>query len=434
MKGFFAFFNFSSLIFSFENILPLNGSNRVFRRFYGGGQKASMFHWGSRLAWSTIFSLAAFMASAQISSDSLDGRVNAINTAVPFLRISPDARSGAMGDAGVALSPDANAVFWNLSKLPFAKEDAALSLNYTPWLKELVNDVFLATVSGYKKLDEYQAIGASLRYFDIGNVQLTDYAGVSQGNFHPREFAIDGGYARKLSENWSVGLALRYIYSNLASGTSLDGSNATYRPGQSVAGDISAYYTQEVDYDNDQHGGLSAGLAITNVGTKISYTNNNDKDFIPTNMDIGAAYTHHIDDYNKITFAFDVNKLLVPTPDTTDRNGNGLPDYREKTVVQGIFQSFGDAPGGFKEELHELMYSFGLEYWYNDVFAVRAGYFNEYKSKGNRKYLTLGLGLKYNTLGFNFSYLVPSGAGIQRNPLSNTLRFSLLLDLGKQDD
>lgn len=369
----------------------------------------------------------------QICSECTDGRINTINTAVPFLRISPDARSGAMGDVGIALSPDANAAYWNLSKLPFAKKDAGASVTYTPWLTELVNDVFLAYLSGYKQLDETQAVAASLRYFDLGSLQFTDIRGEDQGIFHPREFSFDLGYARKLSEEWSIGVALRYIYSNLASGASRDG--VTFKPGNAVAGDISAFYTHEADYYNGQSGTLNFGATISNLGTKIAYSNSADfKNFIPTNMGIGAAYTYQFDEYNKLTLAMDINKLLVPTPDTIDVNGNGIYDYKEQSVINGIFNSFGDAPGGFHEELTELMYSVGLEYWYNDLFAIRAGYYNENKHKGDRKFFTLGLGLKYDLFGINFSYLVPSGSGVQRNPLSNTLRFSLLFDLGKSSD
>lgn len=360
-----------------------------------------------------------------------DGRSNTINTAVPFLRISPDARSGAMGDAGIAISPDANATFWNLAKLPFAKTDAGASITYTPWLKELVNDVFLAYLSGYKQLDETQAVGTSLRYFDLGNIQFRDMRGEFQGNFHPREFSFDVGYARKLSEEWSMGVALRYIYSNLASGTSRDG--VTFKPGQAVAGDISAFYTHESEYYGGQSSTWNFGITITNLGTKIAYSNDAQfKNFIPTNLGIGGAYTYQFDDYNKLTFALDINKLLVPTPDTIDANDNNTWDYKEQSVVSGIFSSFGDAPGGFHEELNELMYSIGAEYWYNDLFAIRAGYFNENKHKGDRKFFTLGLGLKYDIFGINFSYLVPSGSGVQRNPLSNTLRFSLIFDLGEE--
>lgn len=380
------------------------------------------------LAGAAISLIVAGRASAQDTlSGNVDGRVNVVSTAVPFLRISPDARSGGMGDAGIALSPDANAVFWNLSKLPFAREDAAASVTYTPWLTELVNDVFLATLSGYKKLDDQQAIGASLRYFSLGNLDLMDVIGQPQGTFNPREFAFDAGYARKLSDNWSVGLALRYIYSNLASGQVSPGGQ-TYKAGQAVAGDVSAFYTRDIDQANGQTGNISAGLTITNMGNKISYAANGQKNFIPTNLGIGGAYTSQLDEFNKITVALDLNKLLVPTP-PSPRDSSGMVKYSNEGVVQGIFNSFSDAPGGFREEMQEVIYSLGLEYWYNNLFAVRAGYFHEAPNKGDRQYFTVGLGLKYNIFGLNFSYLVPSGSGVNRNPLSNTLRFSLIFDL-----
>lgn len=364
-------------------------------------------------------------SDAQISYGETDGRTNSINTAVPFLRISPDARSAAMGDVGIALSPDANAVFWNLSKLPFAKQPMGVSVTYTPWLREMANDVFLGNISAYKQLDETQAIGASLRYFDMGSVKLTNFQGESQGDAHPREFSLDAGYSRKLSDNWSAGVAFRYIYSNLASGVKQDG--ATYKAGNAVAGDFSVSYFKDADYAGDRSGTWSFGATLTNLGTKISYSKDQDnKYFIPANLGIGGAYTYHLgEDKHRITLALDVNKLLVPTPDSADDDNNGIPDYREKSVVSGIFSSLGDAPGGMKEEFHELMYSAGVEYWYEDLFAVRAGYFNEYKTKGNRKYVTVGVGLRYNSLGMDFSYLIPSGSGVQRNPLSNTIRLSL---------
>ncbi|ASZ10791.1 type IX secretion system outer membrane channel protein PorV [Chitinophaga pendula] len=370
---------------------------------------------------------ASFETSAQdpINTGQLDGRTNTINTAVPFLRIAPDARSGAMGDVGIATAPDANSIYWNLAKLPFATAKSGISVTYTPWLKELVNDVFLATVSGYTQLDEYQSISASLRYFSLGTINFTDVTGSETGSYRPREFALDAGYARKLSENWSVGLAARYIYSNLASG---DIAGRVVRPGKAFSTDLSAFYTKEYEKDDGNVNKWNFGVAITNIGTKISYTQSAQyKDFIPTNLGIGTSYTFGLDEASKLTFALDINKLLVPTPDSTGK-------YREKGVIEGMFSSFGDAPGGFKEELQELMYSVGAEYWYNDMFAVRAGYFNENKNKGNRKYFTAGIGIKYDIFGLNFSYLVPSGTGIQRNPLSNTLRFSLTFDLSRSED
>lgn len=359
-------------------------------------------------------------ALAQQSTDELDGRTNAINTAVPFLRISPDARSGAMGDAGVAISPDANSVYWNLSKIPFAQKSGAIAVTYTPWLKELVNDVFLAQVAGYKQLDEFQSVGGSLRYFSLGTINFRDITGLATGDYRPREFAIDAGYARKLSDNFSIGMALRYIHSSLASGLNAD--QQTIRPGRAVAADLSGFYTKNFEKDNGVNT-LNLGFAISNIGTKISYTQSAQRDFLPTNLGLGTAYTIGIDEYNKVTFALDINKLLVPTPQSDST-------YPDKSALEGMFSSFGDAPGGFREELNELMYSAGAEYMYNDQFAVRAGYYNEHRTKGNRKYFTAGIGVKYDIFGLNFSYLVPSGSGIQRNPLSNTLRFTLSFDLG----
>ncbi|HEY8919307.1 MAG TPA: type IX secretion system outer membrane channel protein PorV [Chitinophaga sp.] len=369
----------------------------------------------------TIISLKT---SAQIGTGDIDGRTNTINTAVPFLRISPDARSGAMGDVGVALSPDANSNYWNLSKLPFATANSSVSVTYTPWLKELVNDVFLANLSGYYKLNDLEAVGASLRYFSLGTINFTDITGTPTYDYRPRELAFDAGYARKLSDNFSVGVALRYIYSNLANG---DINGRVIRPGKAFAGDVSLFYTKDYEKDDGRVNTWNVGLAITNVGTKISYTQSAQyKDFIPTNLGLGTAYTLGLDEYNKVTFALDINKLLVPTPDSSGA-------YRDKGVVESIFTSFGDAPGGFSEELKELMFSLGAEYWYNNTFAVRAGYYNENKYKGNRKYFTAGIGIKYDVFGLNFSYLVPSGTGIQRNPLSNTLRFTLTFDLTRNE-
>ncbi|WP_298709930.1 type IX secretion system outer membrane channel protein PorV [Chitinophaga sp.] len=376
-----------------------------------------------------IFSLCLSMnANAQVDPPTpLDGRTNVISTAVPFLRISPDARSGAMGDAGVAISPDANSVYWNLSKLPFAKQKSAVAVTYTPWLKELVQDVFLAQLAGYTQIDENQAIGGSLRYFSLGDIEFRNNNGQFDGNFRPREFAFDAGYARKLSENWSMGVTLRYIHSSLASGTIND---QTIRPGRAVAADLSAFYTKDFENNNGMTNNFSAGLSISNIGNRISYTQSAQKDFLPTNFGLGAAYTIGIDEYNKVTFTADINKLMVPSVQYVGDSAY-LPN---KNMLEGMFSSFGDAPGGFKEELQELMYSVGAEYWYNDLFAVRAGYYNEHASKGNRKFFTAGVGVKYNIFGLNFSYLVPSGTGIQRNPLSNTLRFSLTFDLGANEE
>jgi len=368
---------------------------------------------------------SVFVVNAQSTANS----INVVTTAVPFLRISPDARAGGMGDVGVATLPDANSSFWNQAKYPFAVSKSAIAVTYTPWLKGLdLNDVYLASLAGYYKLDDRQAISASLRYFSLGNIQFTDNLGNNLQTYRPREFAFDVGYSLKLADNLGLGIALRYINSNLASGQSASGS--TYKTGSAVAGDISLFHDGTVNSSDGS--GLNWGLALSNLGSKISYTNDaSEKDFIPANMGLGIAYVKAFDESNKVTFGLDVNKLLVPTPPLIGDSA-GLVAYHSKGVVSSWFSSFGDAPGGFKEELKEFQISVGAEYSYNSQFAFRAGYFYENPTKGDRQYFTLGAGLNYNMFGLNFSYLVPSGNGINRNPLSNTLRFSIIFNLDKE--
>lgn len=351
--------------------------------------------------------------------------INVVTTAVPFLRISPDARAGGMGDAGIATLPDASSIFWNLSKIPFAKSKSAVSLTYTPWLKALdLNDVYLVSASGYHQLDEVQAISASVRYFSLGNIQFTDNSGNPLQQYRPREFSVDAGYSRKLSEVLGVGIALRYINSSLANGTS---GGATYKPGSAVAGDLSLFYDGSESGDES---GVNFGVTLSNLGSKIAYTSDaSEKDYIPANLGLGVAYVNAFaDEVSKLTLALDVNKLLVPTPPALG-DEDALETYRNKSVVSSWFSSFGDAPGGFKEELKEFTLSVGGEFSYNDQFLFRAGYFYEAPTKGDRQYFTVGAGLNYNMFGINFSYLIPSGSGVNRNPLSNTLRFSLLFNL-----
>jgi len=366
-----------------------------------------------------------FVVNAQSSAN----RINVVTTAVPFLRISPDARSGGMGDVGIATIPDANSSFWNQAKIPFAESKSAIAVTYTPWLKGLdLNDVYLASLAGYYKLDEFQGISASLRYFSLGNIQFTDNLGNDLQTYRPREFAFDAGYSRKLSDKLGIGIALRYINSNLASGQSASGS--TYRTGSAIAGDISIFHDGTAG--NTTGSGLNWGVTLSNLGSKISYTNDaSEKDFIPANLGLGVAYVKTVDENNKVTFGLDINKLLVPTPPALGDSA-GLVDYHNKGVVGSWFSSFGDAPDGFSEELREFQVSVGAEYSYNNQFAFRLGYFYEDPTKGDRKYFTLGAGLNYNMFGLNFSYLIPSGSGINRNPLSNTLRFSLIFNLDKE--
>jgi len=361
-------------------------------------------------------------ATSLLNAQSQAGTINVVTSAVPFLRISPDARSGGMGDVGIATLPDANSAFWNLAKTPFNTNKGGVAVTYTPWLKDLgLNDVYLASLSGFYKIDELQAISSSLRYFSLGNIQFTDNSGNDLSTFRPREFAFDVGYSRKLSDKLGLGIALRYINSNLASGTI---NGVSYKAGSSVAGDISLFHTGAAEDGS----GLNYGLTLSNLGAKISYTSDaTQKDYIPANLGLGVAYTKVFDENSKITFGLDIHKLLVPTPPMVGDSA-GLVAYRNKGVVSSWFSSFGDAPGGVSEEIKEIQASLGAEFWYMNQFALRAGYFYENPLKGNRKYFTLGAGLKYNTFGLNFSYLLPSGNGVNRNPLSNTLRFSLVFD------
>lgn len=380
-----------------------------------------------KLKSAAVLVCAAFSTQAFSQADP----INVVTSAVPFLRISPDARSGGMGDMGIATSPDANSAFWNIAKTPFNKDKAGVSLTYTPWLKDLgVNDVFLASLAGYYKLDEQSAVSASLRYFNLGTIQFTDFSGTNISTGKPTELGIDVGYSRKLSDKFSAGIALRYINSNLTRGYA-NSTGVTYKAGSTVAGDVSFFY----DNTNDIGSGFRAGLALSNLGGKVSYTNDaNQRDYIPANLGLGVSYTTAFDETSKLTLGIEANKLLVPTPPVAtgdfSADSASLFNYRSKGVVNSWFSSFGDA-GSFGNELKEVQVSLGAEYNYNDQFFARAGYFYEDKTKGNRKFFTAGVGIVYNVFGLNFSYLIPSGNGVNRNPLSNTLRFSLVFNFAE---
>lgn len=356
-----------------------------------------------------------------------DGRNgNTITTAVPFLLITPDARTGAAGDAGVATSPDVNATYWNPAKLAFLKDQYGFSLSYSPWLQKLVPDISLSYINGFYRLDDRNVIGGSLRYFSLGQIQLVDANQTNLGTYSPNELSVDGSFSRSFGDNFSLGTALRFIYSNLSSGV-IDGSQN--KPGTAVAADISAFYQEDKDLFGSPTT-LAFGLDISNIGTKMSYADGSPKYFIPTNMRLGGASTFHLDGFNDFTIALDLNKLLVPTPPIYDNKGRIIAGKDpNRSVPAGIFGSFSDAPGGFSEELQEVSISTGLEYRYNNLLAVRTGYFYENPNKGNRQYLTLGLGLKYNIVNIDFSYLV---ANQQKSPLANTLRFSLVFNFNSQ--
>ncbi len=366
-----------------------------------------------------------------------DSLRNPITVAVPFLNFAPDSRASAMGDVGVATSPDVNSIHWNNAKLAFIETDMGFSFSYSPWLGNIVDDMSLNYLSFYKKIDQNQAFGASFRYFDLGEIALYDEFANPNGVENPSELAFDGTYSRKLSERLSLGVTLRFIWSNLA-------GNITGAPdakaGTSVAVDFGVFYTKPFILSG-KNSELSLGAHLSNIGQKITYSAESNENFIPANFRLGSAFKTDLDQYNTITLAFDINKLMVPTPPIyqtdgsgnieTDADGNKIiakgkdPD---RSLLSGTFGSFGDAPRGFKEELQELTYSIGAEYWYRDLFAARAGYFSEHKNKGDRKYFTVGAGFRYQIFGFDFSYLIPKG---QNHPLADTLRISLLFNLNQ---
>jgi len=361
----------------------------------------------------------AGIASSDLRAQNINGTVSSfVTTAVPFLRISPDARAGAMGDAGIAVDADANAQYWNVAKLPFADKNYGFSATYTPWLKDLVPDIFLAYLAGYGKFGENKenTISASMRYFSLGNINYTDGLGNPIGTGMPREYSFDMGYSRKLSEFLSTGASLRYIHSAIASGVSYSANSTDYRPGNAVAADLGIYYTKKHEITDDKFNIFSFGAVASNIGSKISY-NSSRSDFIPMNLGIGAAYTMQVDPYNKVTFTMDMNKLLVPVLN------NGDTQY---AVVPGILNSFKTG-----DQIEEIDVSTGIEYWYQNTIAFRAGYFYENPNNGDRQYVTCGIGVKYNVFAINCSYLVPEGSGTTRNPLSNTLRFSLMFAMDK---
>ena len=361
--------------------------------------------------------------------------LNTITTAVPFLLISPDSRAGGMGDVGVATSPDANSLHWNPAKFAFVEDEVGFAVSYVPWLRALVPDINLSYLAGYKKLNKNEAIAMELRYFTLGDITFTDVIGNNLGQYKPSEFAIGSAYSRKLSDQFSLAISGRYIYSNLTGGQSAGG--ITTNAGQSVAADVAGYFRKDIRIAKKDME-LALGANISNIGNKVRYTETSTRDFIPINLRLGTALNADLDEYNKISFAFDINKLLVPTPPIYNDSIDGQIDFGQDpnvSVVSGIFQSFGDAPGGFSEEMREINFSIGTEYWYDDQFAVRAGYFNEHNTKGGRKFFTFGSGVKYNVFALDFSYLINASRAINgNNPLANTMRFTLIFDFGAMEN
>lgn len=371
---------------------------------------------------------------AQISKDNL--QLNTITTAVPFLLIAPDSRAGGMGDVGVATPADAASIHWNAAKLLSAEPKMGLSVSYAPWLRALVNDINLAYLAGYYKLDDQNVVSTSLRYFSLGSITFTDEQGESRGDYNPHEFAIDASWARLLSDHFSMGITGRYIYSNLTLGQYVQGQES--QPGWSVAADLSVFYQKDVKIDGLEKANFAFGAVISNIGAKISYTETTTRDFIPTQLRFGPAFSMDIDAHNSFVFGVDFSKLLVPTPPVWALDSSGQPSIDPAgnriiesgkdpnvSVVTGMMQSFYDAPGGGAEELREINFGVGVEYWYDKQFCIRTGYFHEDNTKGDRKFVTFGAGLKYSVFGLDFAYLVPIR---QRNPLENTLRFTLVFD------
>ena len=379
-----------------------------------------------------------FLTKGQIRVTGQEGD-NPISIAVPFVSFAPDSRGSALGDAGVATSPDAQSIHWNNAKLAFIDFSSGLSFSYSPWLGNIVDDMSLNYLTYYKRIDQIQTFGISMRYFDLGEIQLTDVTGLPIGIENPRELSFDATYSRKLTKNLSGGLSIRYIWSNLlGNSTGAPSANA----GKSLAFDLGFYYIKPLNIsglDTD----LSFGAHISNLGQKISYTSEEFEDFIPANLRIGTALKMKLDEYNSFTFIFDINKLLVPSPPIYERDDNGviIADLNgnptissgkdpNRPFISGTFGSFNDAPRGFSEEMQELTFSVGTEYWYGKIVAARVGYFYEHENKGARKYFTVGFGVRYSTFGLDLSYLIPKD---QNNPLGDTLRFSFLFNFNNNE-
>jgi hypothetical protein len=393
-----------------------------------------------------IFGILALISqniyAQSINYDETGGqKANTITTTVPFLMISPDSRAGGMGDAGVATSPDASSIHWNASKLAFADQELGVSISYTPWLTGLgIKDINLAYLSSYYKIQNVGTVALSLRYFSLGEIIFTNSSGETIGQFEPNEFAFDIAYATKLADKVSVGGAVRYINSNLTNNQAVNG--AATKPGRSVAVDISTTYKNDELKLGDKKSAMTIGLNISNIGAKMTYssigTSINSGNFLPINMRLGGGLEMKLDKFNTIAIVAEANKLLVPTspeysldPTTGEKIDDGNGGYEiskgvdpNRGIASGIFGSFSDAPGGGKEEFREINYAAGLEYWYDKKFAIRTGYFYEHETKGGRKYLTLGAGLKYTIFGLDFSYLIAKA----NHPLENTLRFTLSIN------
>jgi hypothetical protein len=366
-----------------------------------------------------IFVLILLIVLLSANSKLFSQNYNPITTVVPWLTIAPDSRAGALGDAGVATSPDVYSMHWNPAKFAFIDGKAGVGISYIPWLRALIPDINLAFLSGYYRFDKKQVISGSLMYSSYGKIDFTDNDGAVQLVVNPNEWAIDLGYSRLFSESFSGGIAFRFIYSNLTHGYPT--SEGDTKPGLSVAADISGYYHKDLRLRN-KDAVFALGINFSNIGSKMSYTDSpSNSEFIPMNLRLGTSFTYDFDNFNKLTLAIDLNKLLVPSPSPSDSTKKNI------SVPEAIFKSFYDAPEGFREEMREITYSYGLEYWYNNLFALRAGYFHENMYKGNRKYFTVGGGFRLRGFTLDFSYLMP--VDLNNNALARTLRFSLSFDM-----
>jgi len=374
-----------------------------------------------------IYFLFCLLVSVKIQA-----QLNPITTAAPFLLITPDARAGGMGDIGVATSADAFSLFHNPAKIAFSNRQVKVGITYSPWLRNLTDDIFVGSGSYISRFSENAAWGADFKYFSLGQIDLTADDGSPNGIINPNELVFTGSYALKLSETFSGGISLKYIRSNLAF-NGVPGNQI--QPINSFAVDISGYYQSLEENYGNFNGRYRIGFNLANVGPKVNYTSDsNNEDFIPTNLKLGGGFDFILDDYNTVSANFEFTKLLVPTPPTRDPANGDILEGKDDNIgwVSGIFQSFGDAPGGFSEEIKEFTYALGAEYLYNNAFAIRGGYFHESEDKGNRKYYTLGGGFKTNALNIDLSYLI--NASDVNNPLENSLRFSLSFDLGEVFD
>ncbi|MCQ2219507.1 MAG: type IX secretion system outer membrane channel protein PorV [Paludibacteraceae bacterium] len=380
------------------------------------------------------------LASSAAMAGEKESKFNPLQSAVPSLSIAPDARGGGMGDVGVATSPDINSQYWNPAKYAQMESRGGFALSYTPWLRKIVNDIDLVYLGGYYKLDDMQSLSASFRYFSMGEINLTDAPGpdgqvVSQGTCNPYEMSVDLAYARKLSECWSAAVALRFIYSDLTNGMT-DDANVT--AGKAVAADVAAFYRKPINLGGNKDSYASFGVNVSNIGSKVSYDDGETNQFIPTNLRLGGSFDYSFDEFNSLALSVDLNKLLIPTPPKVEkehgetdaefqqRQTEEWDDYYETSPIAGIFKSFGDAPGGFSEELEEITWSVGAEYSYNKQFLVRAGYFHESENKGNRKYWAFGAGFNLSIFQLNAAYLMSTA---QTSPLDQTLRFTLGFDI-----